>query len=50
MKSERYKIGWDKLAEVDGNQGERVVQALKDIAPEFGDMLVENLWGCLWSS
>ena len=42
MKSERYKIGWDKLAEVDGNQGERVVQALKDIAPEFGDMLVET--------
>jgi 4-carboxymuconolactone decarboxylase len=35
MKSERHKIGWDKLAEIDGKQGERVVEALKDISPEF---------------
>ena len=28
MKSERFRAGWEKLAEIDGEQGERVVAAL----------------------
>ena len=28
MKSERFRVGWEKLAEIDGEQGERVVAAL----------------------
>ena len=49
MKSERYKTGWGKLAEIDGEQGERVVQALKDISPEFADLLIEFPFGDVYS-
>lgn len=49
MKSERYKTGWDKLAEIDGEQGEKVVEALKDISPEFADMLIEFPFGEVYS-
>ncbi len=49
MKSERYKIGWNKLAEIDGQQGERVVEALKDISPDFADLLIEFPFGDVYS-
>jgi 4-carboxymuconolactone decarboxylase len=49
MKSERYKIGWDKLAEIDGKQGERVVEALKDISPDFAELLIEFPFGDVYS-
>ena len=49
MKSERYNIGWDKLTEIDGEQGERVVESLKDIAPEFADLLIEFPFGDVYS-
>jgi 4-carboxymuconolactone decarboxylase len=49
MKSERYNIGWEKLAEIDGKQGERVVEALKDISPEFADLLIEFPFGDVYS-
>jgi len=43
MTSERYRRGWDKLKEIDGEQGERVVASLHDIAPDFADYLIEFL-------
>jgi len=49
MKSERYKIGWEKLAEIDGEQGEKVIDALKDISPEFADLLIEFPFGDVYS-
>jgi 4-carboxymuconolactone decarboxylase len=49
MKSERYKIGWEKLAEIDGEQGERVVEALKDISPDFANLLIEFPFGDVYS-
>jgi 4-carboxymuconolactone decarboxylase len=49
MKSERYRIGWEKLAEIDGKQGEKVVEALKDISPEFADLLIEFPFGDVYS-
>lgn len=49
MKSDRYKIGWDKLTEIDGEQGERVVESLKDIAPDFADLLIEFPFGDVYS-
>ena len=49
MKSERYKIGWKKLAEIDGEQGERVVEALKDISPDFVDLLIEFPFGDVYN-
>ncbi len=45
MKSERYKKGWDKLKEIDGVAGENVINALKEIAPDFADLLIEFPFG-----
>jgi len=49
MKSDRYLTGWKKLAEIDGEQGEKVVEALKDIAPDFADLLIEFPFGDIYS-
>lgn len=49
MKSERYQTGWQKLAEIDGEQGEKVVEALQDIAPNFADLLIEFPFGHVYS-
>ncbi len=49
MKSERFKIGWEKLAEIDGDQGDRVIEALKNIAPDFADLLIEFPFGDVYS-
>ncbi len=43
--SERYRRGWAKLAEVDGEAGVRVVQSLQDISPELGRFVVEFAFG-----
>jgi len=49
MKSERYNIGWKKLEEIDGEQGERVIEALRDIAPDFADLVIEFPFGDVYS-
>ena len=48
-KSDRYKRGWEKLQEVDGEAGESVIDSLKDIAPEFADLLIEFPFGDIYS-
>jgi len=45
MKSERYKKGWNKLKEIDGVAGENVINTLKEIAPDFADLLIEFPFG-----
>ena len=49
MKSERYKRGWNKLAEIDSEQGERLLEALKDISPDFADLIIEFPFGDVFS-
>jgi 4-carboxymuconolactone decarboxylase len=49
MTTERYRRGWDKLKEIDGEQGERVVTSLQDIAPDFADYLIEFPFGDIYS-
>ncbi|MCH8617854.1 carboxymuconolactone decarboxylase family protein [Undibacterium sp. TS12] len=36
----RFERGWEKLKEVDGTAGEKVVSAMADIAPDFARHLV----------
>jgi 4-carboxymuconolactone decarboxylase len=36
MSSERFDRGWQKLKEVDGEAGTKVIESLKDIAPDLG--------------
>jgi 4-carboxymuconolactone decarboxylase len=46
---DRYLRGWDKLKEVDGEAGERVIESLKDIAPDFARYLIEFPFGDVYS-
>lgn len=47
--NERYLQGWDKLAEVDGETGDKVIQALKDIAPDVGQYIIEFAFGDIYT-
>lgn len=49
MTTDRFDVGWSKLAEIDGEQGERVVQALEWIAPDFAKVLIEFPFGDIYS-
>ncbi|HXX55167.1 MAG TPA: carboxymuconolactone decarboxylase family protein [Methanoregula sp.] len=49
QKSERFRRGWEKLKEVDGEAGEKVLASLRDIAPEFGDYVIEFAFGDIYS-
>ena len=46
---DRYARGWNKLKEIDGDVGERVIAALAPIAPDFGRLLVEFGFGDIYS-
>lgn len=45
----RYQRGWDKLREIDGHAGEKVVAALAEIAPDFARLLIEFPFGDIYS-
>lgn len=45
----RYTRGWEKLREIDGSAGERVVASLADIAPDFAKYLIEFPFGDIYS-
>lgn len=45
QESSRYARGWEKLREIDGHAGERVVDSLADIAPDFAKYLIEFPFG-----
>lgn len=49
MNDDRYTRGLAKLREIDGEQGERVVASLADIAPDFSRLLVEFAFGDIYS-
>lgn len=49
MTIDRFDVGWSKLAEIDGEQGRRVVQALEWIAPDFAKVLIEFPFGDIYS-
>ncbi len=46
---DRYDRGWEKLKEIDGEAGERVIESLKDIAPDFAHLLIEFPFGDIYS-
>ena len=45
MSDDRYQRGWEKLKEVDGEAGERVMESLKDIAPDLARYVIEFPFG-----
>ncbi len=49
MSNDRYERGWEKLKEVDGEAGERVMESLKDIAPDLARYVIEFAFGDVYS-
>ena len=49
MIQDRYERGWEKLKEIDGEAGERVIQSLRDIAPDFARYVIEFPFGDIYS-
>lgn len=49
MPSDRYERGLKKLKEVDGKAGERVIESLKEVAPDLADYLIEFPFGDVYS-
>ncbi|MEY2890806.1 MAG: hypothetical protein RJA98_714 [Pseudomonadota bacterium] len=45
----RFERGWAKLREIDGHAGERVIESLADIAPDFARLLIEFPFGDIYS-
>jgi 4-carboxymuconolactone decarboxylase len=45
----RYERGWKKLKEIDGKAGERVIEDLQSIAPDFARYLIEFPFGDIYS-
>jgi len=45
MSNERYEQGLDKLKEIDGEAGERVIESLRDIAPDLARYVIEFPFG-----
>jgi 4-carboxymuconolactone decarboxylase len=45
----RFERGWNKLREIDGEAGERVVESLADIAPDFARYVIEFPFGDIYS-
>ena len=48
MVSDRYERGFEKLKEIDGEAGERVIESLKDISPDFAHYLIEFPFGDIY--
>lgn len=48
-KQDRYAQGWQKLKQIDGEAGEKVIAALAPIAPDFGRLLIEFGFGDIYS-
>ena len=49
MDDERYRRGWEKLKEIDGEAGERVIASLQDIAPDLARYTIEFPFGDVYS-
>jgi 4-carboxymuconolactone decarboxylase len=49
QQSDRYKIGWEKLKEIDGEAGEKVFNSLQDISPDLGKFIIEYAFGDIYT-
>ena len=48
-KTDRYNKGREKLKEIDGEAGERVIESLKDISPDLARYIIEYPFGDVYS-
>jgi len=47
--NDRYQRGWDKLKEIDGEAGEKVINSLQDISPDLGRFIIEYSFGDIYT-
>ncbi len=47
--NDRFVRGWKKLKEIDGDAGEKVIESLKNIAPDLGRYTIEYPFGDIYS-
>lgn len=47
--SERYQLGWEKMKEVDGEAGDKLVRNFKDISPDLGNFIIEYAFGDIYT-
>jgi len=47
--SPRYQTGWEKLKEIDGEAGEKVISSLQDISPDLGRYIIEYSFGDIYA-
>ncbi|MGF1521837.1 MAG: carboxymuconolactone decarboxylase family protein [Leptolyngbyaceae cyanobacterium] len=45
----RYERGWQKLKEIDGDAGEKVIASLQDMAPDLARYVIEFPFGDVYS-
>ena len=49
MDNERFERGMEMLNRVDGEQGDKVMEALGDVAPDLARLMVEYAFGDVYS-
>lgn len=49
MDTSRYERGLQKLQEIDGEAGERVLKSLQDISPDLGRFIIEYSFGDIYA-
>lgn len=49
MSSARFEKGLSKLKEIDGEAGEAVIESLKEISPDLGDLIIEFSFGDIYA-
>ncbi len=46
---DRYKQGFEKLSEIDGDAGHKVIAALQDVCPDLAKYVIEFPFGDIYS-
>ena len=49
MSNSRYQIGLNKLAQIDGEAGQKVIESLEDICPALARFTIEYPFGDIYS-
>jgi len=49
MTSDRYRLGLAKLAEIDGEAGQKVIDSLADVAPDLGRYIIAFAFGDIYA-
>lgn len=49
MSHSRYELGLDKLAEIDGEAGQKVIDSLQDISPDLARLTIEFPFGDVYA-